>query len=106
MRCAVLSTRSLDIRVLGRRDANEELVPSMMLARHLSASTKVLVEHLAILHSGYINQTPSGNGASTFSAYLQTKQSLNSFLNTVIMGLDNSFVAFVSKPKQESVFDC
>ena len=78
----------------------------MMLSRNLFAATKCLVEHLAILHLGHINQTPSRNAASTSSAYLPTEQSLNSFLNTVIMGLDNSFVTFVSKPKTESVFDC
>ena len=78
----------------------------MMFARNLSASTKFLVEHLAILYSGHIDQTPSRNRASTLSAYLPAKQSLNSFLNTVIMWLDNSFVTFVSEPKQESVFDC
>ena len=77
----------------------------MMLARNLSASTKFLLEHLAILHVAYVDQTPSGNAASTLSTYLPTKQSLNSFLNTVIMRLDNPFITFVSKPKQESVFD-
>jgi len=78
----------------------------MMLARNLSASTKFLVEHLAILHSGHIDHTPSRNGASTSAAYLPRKQSLNSFVNTVIMWLDNSFLTFVSKPKQEPVFNC
>jgi len=77
----------------------------MMLARNLLASTKFVVEHFAILHFGYIDQTPSRNAASTLAAYLPTKQSRNSFLNTVVMWLDNSFLAFVSKPKQESAFN-
>jgi hypothetical protein len=105
-RYAIPSTRPMDIRILGRRNANEDFVPSMMLARNLFASAKCLVKHLAILHLRHINQSPSRNATCALPAYLPTKESLNPFLNTVIMWLDNSFLAFVSKLKQASVFDC
>lgn len=78
----------------------------MMLARgDISVSIESLVEQFAILHAGYINQSPSWNGASTLSANLPTKQSDDSFLNTVIMRLDNALVALVSESKQMFLFN-
>lgn len=71
----------------------------MMLAGNLSASTKLSVEYLATLYVGYINQSPPRNRASALAIYLPTKQSTDSFLDTVIVWLDNPFVALVYKPK-------
>jgi len=72
----------------------------MMLARwDVSASAKFTVQHLAVSDAINADQPPSWNGASALSTYLPTEQSLDPVLNTVIMGLDNSLVAFVIKSK-------
>ena len=72
----------------------------MMLARwYISASAKFTVLHLAVSDAINVDQPPSWNAASAVSTYLPTEQSLDPVLNTVIMGLDNSLVAFVIKSK-------
>jgi hypothetical protein len=79
----------------------EEFVPPMMLARRdISASAKFTAQHLAVSDVINVDQPPSWNAASALSTYLPTEQPLDPILNTIIMGLDNSLIAFVIKSKQ------
>src|SRR5882762_5809325 len=84
--------------------AGKNLFPSVMFTRrNLSISAEALIEYFAVLHVGYVDQSPSRNAAAASSADLPAEQSDNSILNAVIVGLSNPLVAFVFKPEQPLV---
>jgi hypothetical protein len=77
----------------------------MMLARNLSVSSKLPLEHFAVMNVRDIEQAPSWNTTATMSTNLPSEQSHNAVLNTVIVRLDNSFFALIVELKQMFVLN-
>jgi len=74
--------------------------------KNLSVSSKMLIEHFAVFHIRYIDQSPSRNPAAAPSSHLPAEQADYSILNAVIMGLGDALVTFVFEPEQLFIFNC
>jgi len=87
-------------------NTNKNFIPLVMCARrHVSIAREMFIEHFAVLHAIYIDQTPSWNAAAALSPHLPTKQADNSILNTVVMRLNDSLIALIPEPDQLFVSD-
>ena len=96
----------LSLRLLRRFHPNEHLIPAVVLTRrNLSVSTEMLIEHFAVFHISYIDQSPSRNPAAASSSDLPAEQADYPILNAVIMRLCDALVTFVLEPKQLLIFN-
>jgi hypothetical protein len=76
-----------------------------MLAMNFAISSKMLIQHFAILHPYHVNHAPSGNAIAASPTNLPAEQPYNSILNAIIVRFDNAFVALISEPDQSLVFN-
>jgi len=76
-----------------------------MLARNFAISGKPPIEHLDIFHLRHIEPTPPRNPTVTLSANLPRKQPKNSFLNSVVVRLNESLLVLVLKSNQLLALD-
>jgi len=77
----------------------------VLTRKNLSVSTETSIEHFAVFHTSYIDQSPPGNATATSSSHLPAEQADDAILNAVIMGLGDALVTFVFEPEQLFIFN-
>lgn len=95
-----------DLRLLRRRNTDENLIPLMMFARRtFSISSKTAIEYFAVMYLKHVHQTPSRQAAVALPSDLKTEQPDDSVLDAVIMRLYYPLLILVHEPEQMLLCD-